>query len=108
MTMNTRPSPTADNGRSESGRFAPGNAFARGNPHARRVGALRSALLDAVTEDDIKAVIANVVSQAKDGDMAAAKVLFERVLGKPQESDLMERLEELEKLLAATTRRRSA
>ena len=92
-------------GESSSGRFAPGNAGGPGNPYAKRVGALRSALLDAVAEDDIRAVIATVVAEAKGGDMVAAKVLFDRVLGKPQESDLLERLEQLEGLLAARTTR---
>ena len=106
--MSIEPSPNGDSGRDASGRFTAGNRGGPGNPHARRVGALRSALLDAVSDDDMRAVIANVVAQAKEGDVAAAKVLFERALGKPQESDLLERLEHLEELLAAHQRRRFA
>ena len=54
MHDETAPSPTADNGRLEDGRFGPGNKVAKGNPHARRVAELRSAMLKAVTADDVK------------------------------------------------------
>ncbi len=102
------PSPNGANGRDASGRYTAGNRGGPGNPLAKRVGALRSALLDAVTEGDIRAVIATVVTSAKEGDMVAAKILFERVLGKPVEIDVLERLEQLEGLLAARTTRRTA
>jgi hypothetical protein len=46
-------SPTG-NGRTALGRFAKGNAGGPGNPHAKRVTALREALLAAVTDADIK------------------------------------------------------
>jgi len=79
----------ADNGRDPTtGRFSEGNRAAVGNPHAKRVGELRTALLDAVMPEDVEA--------AKGGDVAAARVLFERTLGRPVEADLIERLEVLE------------
>jgi hypothetical protein len=65
------------------GRFAPGNRAGRGNPHAARVSALRSALLDAVTPDDLRAVVAALVDRAKGGDVAAARELLDRAIGKP-------------------------
>lgn len=86
--------------RDTSGRFGPGNRAGKGNPHARRVAALRSALLDAVSEDDMREVIAKVVEQAKEGDVTAARVLFERVLGKPTEADFVARLERIESFLS--------
>jgi len=99
MNSESEPSPTVVSGRSESGRFAPGNSFARGNPHAQRVGALRSALLDAVTEDDVREVLAALIREAKDGNVAAMREFFSRVLGQPEAVDILNRMSELEALL---------
>lgn len=85
--------------RDAQGRFAEGNPGGPGNPHAKRVGELRVALLEAVTPADMQAVVKALVEAAKGGDVAAARVLFERVLGKPVEADLIERLEVLEQQL---------
>ena len=98
--MSKTPSTSGSNGRDQQGKFVPGNSISKGNPHARRVAALRSALLEAVSEDDMRAVIAKVVEQSKEGDMMAAKVLFERVLGRPTEADFVERLERIEAFLS--------
>jgi hypothetical protein len=94
-------SPTAngDNGRDDRGRFLPGNPGGPGNPLAVRVSKLRSALLNAVTEDDMREIVRKLVSLAKDGDTVAARILFDRVLGRPVESDLIARIEELEEQL---------
>jgi len=90
------PLPNGDNGRDEHGRFTAGNAGGPGNPHAAQVGRLRSALLNAVTEDDMRDVVLALVRKAKDADVVAARVLFDRVLGKPIEADLIARIEALE------------
>ena len=90
------PSPTATNGRDRQGRFAPGNRTATANPYARKVAALRSALLSAVTEEDIAAVVAALVAKAKSGDVAAVKELFARTLGVLEAPDTLERLEAIE------------
>ena len=103
--MIQHPSHTDPDGRDGKGRFTAGNKLAKGNPHAKRVAALRSALLDAVTEEDMRAVIAKLVEMAKGGDVHAIKELLNRTLGKPQEADLVERLERLEELLAERTAR---
>lgn len=73
------PSP---NGRTASGRFAKGNPGGPGNPHSRRVAALREALLESVTESDIRAVAKALVSKAKGGDIPAVRELLDRLLGK--------------------------
>jgi hypothetical protein len=70
-------------GRDAGGRFAEGNPGGPGNPYPRRVAALRRALLDSVTEDDIKAIAKAVIEEAKDGNIAAAKIIFQYTLGKP-------------------------
>lgn len=52
------------------------------------MAALRSALLEAVTPADIAEVVASLVTQAKAGDIAAAKVLFDRCLGRVALADI--------------------
>ena len=94
------PSTTASNGRAAGGRFGSGNKFARGNPHARRVARLRAELLRAVRPEDLREVVVALLTQAKAGDVAAAKELLQRLLGPPVELDLLERLEALERHLA--------
>ena len=71
-----------------------------GNPFAKHDGQLRSALMNAVTESDMRAVATRLVSLAREGDVAAIKVLFDRTLGRPQEADFIERIERVEELLA--------
>jgi hypothetical protein len=82
--MSDGPLPTGvnGNGRGPGGRFGEGNRFAKGNPNNRKVQVLRNALLAAVTEDDIAAVMAKLIELAKAGDVHAAKELLDRVLGK--------------------------
>ncbi|MFC2081923.1 hypothetical protein ACFLSF_02290 [Candidatus Bipolaricaulota bacterium] len=92
------PKPNGSNGRDERGRFTKGNPGGPGNPYAAQVGRLRSSLLSAITEDDIRAIVAKLVDQARDGDIAAARVLFTRVFGRPLEADILERIEALETL----------
>lgn len=77
------PSANGSNGRGTGGRFAAGNAGGPGNPHAARVAQLRATLLAAVTDDDIRAIVATLVAQAKGGDLAAIRELLDRLLGKP-------------------------
>lgn len=96
----TAPSPTASNGRDGQGRFASGNRCAKGNPQARRAGRLRAELFRAVTPEDVAAVAAGLVTKALAGDIAAAKLLFDRLLGPPTALDVLARLERLEVQLA--------
>ena len=74
---------TPKEGRTPGGRFAIGNKGGPGNPHARQVAKLRSLLLDVVDPDRMKRIAFKVAEMAEDGDMAAVKLLFEYVLGKP-------------------------
>jgi hypothetical protein len=87
MIQATDTEPTDVNGRSENGRFAPGNSFARGNPTARHAQRLRQLFVTAVSEDDIRAIVAKLVELAKSGDIQAANLLLTRALGKPSTSD---------------------
>jgi hypothetical protein len=63
--------------RDGEGRLVPGNPF------ARQVAALRSALLACVSAEDIAALARMLLERAKAGDVAACKLLFSYVLGKP-------------------------
>jgi hypothetical protein len=73
----------AEGGRDAHGRFGKGNAGGPGNPFARQVAALRCALLAAVSEKDMEEVTQTLARQAKEGNVAAAKLLLSYSLGKP-------------------------
>lgn len=98
------PSPTVDNGREATGRFAAGNTFARGNPHAKAVQELRSALIAAVTPEDVQEIITSLVKAAKGGDTIAAREVLDRTLGKPSQTEVLQRVEALEAILAERNR----
>lgn len=67
--------------RSPGGRFAPGNKGGPGNPHAATVGRYRAAILKCCTPEDVVDVFRAMMDKAKAGDVAAAKVVLDRVLG---------------------------
>ena len=98
------PSPNGLNGRDTAGRFAPGNSGGPGNPYAKRVAALRAAMLDGVAEEDMRAVLSKLVELAKAGSIPAAKEVLDRCLGRTLEADLIERIEQLEDALARPRR----
>lgn len=79
---NLQPSPDGSNGRQAGGRFAAGNSYGRGNPHARQTAALREALLSAVTPDDVLDVVRSLLEQAKLGNVQAARELLDRTCGR--------------------------
>lgn len=97
------PSPNGPNGR-----FAPGNPGGPGNPYARRVAALRTALLEAVTPEALGELARALVKQAKAGDVAAAKLVLSYLVGAPSASTVdPDRLEqhEAEVMLTRATAR---
>jgi hypothetical protein len=75
-----------EGGRDAHGRFGKGNAGGPGNPFARQVAALRTALLGRVTAEDVEAVAGELIRQAKEGNLAAAKLLLSYTLGKPAQA----------------------
>jgi hypothetical protein len=83
FTMPSPEAPPAPTGRETNGRFAKGNAGGPGNPYARQVAALRRALLQLVTEEEIIAIARALLEQAKKGNVSAAKLLFSYTLGQP-------------------------
>ena len=64
---------------------------------------LRAALMDAVTEEDIKDIAAALVAASKMGNVSAIKELLDRLLGKTLEADLIARIESLEAMLKNRT-----
>jgi hypothetical protein len=52
----------------------------------RQLAAFRKALVGAVTEDDIRAVTAELLRRARDGDVLAMRLLFAYVIGRPTDA----------------------
>ena len=75
--------PPAGNGRASGGRFAAGNKHGRGNPHYRKLCQLRSAVLDVVDADRLRALFSSLLTRAMGGDNEAARLLLLYALGKP-------------------------
>lgn len=93
-TVTTEVNGNRDHG--ADGRFTPGNRASCGNPFNRRCARLRSLLFDCVSDEDIKKIARQLVKAARQGDVAAAKVLFGYLIGKPTaapDPDLLDRQE---------------
>jgi hypothetical protein len=86
------------NGRQANGRFARGNPGGPGNPFARQVAALRKVILQRVTADELLAITEALLTRAREGNVAAAKLLLGYAIGKPAATPDPDRLdgEELE------------
>ena len=85
-----------DGNRGKDGKFLPGNQAGRGNPHAQRAQQLRSALFKAVGPADLKKIIKAMIEAAIGGDVQAARLILDRVLGQPVAHDFEERLAQIE------------
>jgi len=68
------------------GRFTTGNPGGPGNPHSRQVADIRRAMVEAVSEDDLQAIVATLIAKAKAGNIMAAREVLDRLLGKPKAS----------------------
>ena len=94
--------PNDDYRRGPKGRFGPGNkGGSGGNELASKASQLRMALVRAVSPADIEDIAAALVEKAKQGEVPAAKEVFDRCLGKAEAVDLLERIGALEELLEA-------
>ncbi len=94
--MGVLPSPAVANGRGSNGQFLAGNRIGTGNPAARQAQQLRFALMNAVTPEDVQRMVRRLVQLAEAGDVQAAKLIFDRVLGPPVPLDIEERIAKLE------------
>jgi hypothetical protein len=72
---------TVMNGRTDQGRFAPGNRAAAGR--SSRAAELRKAFAEAVSADDIAAIASGLVKAAKEGCVQSAKIILDRCCGRP-------------------------
>jgi hypothetical protein len=70
--------------RDAGGRFTSGNRGGPGNPFARQVAALRQAILDRLTPQDIQDIVDSLKKLAREGSFQAAKLLLAYAIGKPQ------------------------
>ena len=72
-------------GRDQAGRFAPGN---RGGPGGSRHRSLelRRAAIEAITEEHIQAMIRKAARMGLEGNLAAMRLVFERVCGRAAEA----------------------
>lgn len=78
------------NGRNGAGQFTIGNKYGKGNPHASKVAALRSAALDSISPATAKKLVKSLVSQAMAGDTGAAKIILPYLIGQPATSKDLE------------------
>jgi hypothetical protein len=85
---------------SKNGQFTKGNTAARGNPYTKKAAAMRKALYQSVTAQDIQRIVEELKAQALNGDLRAISLLFDRLLGTITTGiDVLERMEKLEALL---------
>ena len=69
--------------RSTNGRFATGNRGGPGNPNAKRTAHIKRVLMDAITDDDVRAIVKSLIEEAKTGNAKAAELILNRLVGKP-------------------------
>jgi hypothetical protein len=77
------PSGGRGDGRDDKGRFARGNRGGPGNPFARKVAALRSALINGLTDENMRAVKGKLLEMTLAGDLDAARLLLSYAAGPP-------------------------
>ncbi len=58
-------------------------------------------MVQAVTPDDVADIMRALVAQAKAGDIAAARLVLERVFGRVTDTETLERIEALETAILA-------
>ena len=95
------------NGKDASGRFVSGNraAVGRGNPHAAEVGRHRAQFFQSIRDDDVETAVETIRevmndTKARASDrLAAARELLDRVLGRPEQAIILDKITELEREL---------
>jgi hypothetical protein len=72
-----------------NGRFAPGNQLAKGRAPGRPSRPVEERLFEqfkkGIKVDDIDAVTAAMLGRAKEGDVKAARLIFEYLFGQPRQ-----------------------
>lgn len=80
-------------GRDTAGRFAKGNRFGKGRKIGKRIARFRSVLVRSVSMKDVADIVETLKRQALNGDLAAVKIIFDRLFGPPVRADVLEELE---------------
>ena len=72
-------------GRVEGGLFAKGNTISKGfgNPNAKRMSEYKKALIACGSEEDIQRLYSTLMAAALAGDVQAAKLLLDHLVGRP-------------------------
>jgi len=99
MSDETALIPVSDGQDPTTGRFLPGNRAAKGNATPRKTARFRNALLSCVTPQDFREVVQALMTAAKSGDVSAAKLFLQYVVGTPGDVEMHERLIVLERTL---------
>jgi hypothetical protein len=97
--MSTAPSTHGGDGRRPDGKFAQGNRLGRGNPLAGRAARIRAVLLRELTPTAARKIARELIRKAESGDLAAAREILDRTIGKASETELRERIDALEALI---------
>jgi hypothetical protein len=65
-------------GRDSNGRFTAGNTCGQGRPHAfaRQAAALRRAIFEEVTPEEMKTLVRKLVTDAQQGNLQAARLVL--------------------------------
>jgi len=84
--------------RKSDGTFAPGNPGGPGRPPRRAEDDLLAIVRGAVTAEELTAVMQTLTKRAKDGDVAAARLLLSYLCGTPTDTGTADRLSALERL----------
>lgn len=81
------PTLNGSNGRLPNGRFGQGNPGGPGgDPNADKAKALRVAMIESVTVEDMRAIVLDMVKQAREGCKWSRAQVLDRVLGKPAQA----------------------
>lgn len=73
-----------------TGRFVKGWRGGPGNPHGKEAARLRAALLKEVKEGDVQAIIRKMIAKAKQGNVEAARLVLDRLFGKPMQNVILD------------------
>lgn len=94
--------------RGSDGRFRPGNRGGPGNPRAQHARQLRQrldeALFKVAAPDRLVNVVDSLLKAAEAGDIAAIRLVFDRLMGPVVDAATAERIENLEQQLSERAR----
>jgi hypothetical protein len=81
----------------KTGRFLPGNPGGPGRPRGSgRASEIRAILLNTLTDEQATRVARLLIRMAGKGSLAAIRELLDRTIGRPSQTETLERVEALE------------